>query len=168
MIRELIVRSARESATTNTSATSKPEMPDTMSIIRFIALLACAIVAHSATAAEAWFEQFKKTATPEQLYTFLYALPKGADLHNHLGGAVRSEWMWTATLAQKSRGYSYYTKVRINNCVEYGANEFGPGKYMLLFRNLKASAYEKLDQCQKSEYKSLESLDERERTTTRS
>lgn len=135
-----------------------------MLIQRIVALLSCALIAQAASAAEPWFEQFKKTATPEQLYTFLYALPKGGDLHNHLGGAVRSEWMWSATLAQKNRGYSYYTKVRINNCIDFGANEFGPGKYLMLFRNLKASAYEKLDQCQKGEYKALEALDARERT----
>lgn len=131
---------------------------------RLTALIACAIFTCSASAAERWFEEFKKTATPQQLYTFLYALPKGGDLHNHLGGSVRSEWMWTATLAQKSRGYSYYTKVRIDNCVPYGSNEFAPTRYLLLFRNIKASAYDKLDQCQQGEYKALESLDERERT----
>ena len=30
-------------------------------------------------------------ASPEQLYTFLYALPKGGDLHNHLSGSVYAE-----------------------------------------------------------------------------
>ena len=41
-------------------------------------------VSLSANAVEEWFETFKQQATPEQLYQFLYALPKGADLHNHL------------------------------------------------------------------------------------
>lgn len=128
--------------------------------------LACVVCVYAtnAHAAEPWFEQVKATATPQQLYTFLYALPKGGDLHNHLGGAALSEWMWEAALAQKQRGYSYYTKVRIHNCVAFGNNEFGPGAYLLLFRNLKASSYEKLDDCQQSEYKPLEALDERERT----
>ena len=93
---------------------------------------------HGAHAAERWFEEFKKTATPQQLYTFLYALPKGGDLHNHLQGAVLSEWMWDAALAAKAHGYTYYTKVSIQNCVDYGTNEFGPGKYLLLFRTLPA------------------------------
>jgi adenosine deaminase CECR1 len=113
-------------------------------------------------AAERWFEDLKTTATPTQLYSFLYALPKGGDLHNHLGGAARSEWLWAAALAQQSNGYTYYTKVRIENCVDYGSDEFGRNPYLLLFKNLQASDYEKLDPCQKSEYKRLQDLDEHE------
>jgi adenosine deaminase len=121
------------------------------------------LAAQPALAAERWFEDIKKTATPQQLYRFLYALPKGADLHNHLAGAVLSEWMWDAALAQARNGYHYYTKVRIQNCVDYGSNEFGPEPYLLLFKNLQASSYERLDACQKSEYKRLEDLEPRER-----
>jgi adenosine deaminase CECR1 len=130
-------------------------------------LLACLLLAgfvdHS-VAAERWFEDLKAKATPEQLYTFLYALPKGGDLHNHLSGAVLSEWMWDAALAQQARGYIYYTKVRIQNCVDYGSDEFGRNPYLLLFKNLQASGYQKLDACQQSEYKRLQDLDEREKT----
>ncbi len=115
-------------------------------------------------AAERWFEEVKASATPQQLYTFLYALPKGGDLHNHLGGSVLSEWMWEAALAQEQRGYTYYAKVRVQNCMEYGTNEFGSDPYLLLFKNLQGSSYEKLDACQKSEYKRLQDLDEREKS----
>src|SRR5262245_41834463 len=110
-----------------------------------------------------WFEEVKKTATPEQLYTLLYAMPKGADLHNHLTGAARSEWMWDAALAQEKHGYIYYTKVTIKNCVPYGSNEYGPEPYFLLFRNLTAANYAKLDECQRSEFKRLQDLDAREK-----
>lgn len=116
-----------------------------------------------AQAAEAWFETLKQEATPEQLYTFLYALPKGGDLHNHLSGAGRSEWWWDAALAQDRNGYTYYTKTRIENCAPYGSNEFGTAPYLLLFRNLQASNYEQLDDCQKREYKRLQDLTPEER-----
>lgn len=116
-----------------------------------------------ATAAEHWFEDLKAHATPEQLYSFLYALPKGGDLHNHLGGSARSEWLWEAALAQQAQGYTYYTKVRIQNCAAYGTDEFGPNPYLLLFKNLQGSDYERLDACQKSEYKRLQDLDAHER-----
>jgi adenosine deaminase CECR1 len=132
--------------------------------VRVLVVALVLLSGSAANAAERWFEELKKTATSEQLYTFLYALPKGGDLHNHLGGAVRSEWMWTAAMMQKEHGFTYYTKVRINNCVDYGTNEFGPAKYLLLFRNLKESNYRKLDECQRGEYKALEALDARERT----
>ncbi|MDB6158778.1 MAG: adenosine deaminase [Gammaproteobacteria bacterium] len=113
-------------------------------------------------AAERWFEELKATATPVQLYTFLYALPKGGDLHNHLGGSARSDWLWAAALAQQEKGYTYYTKVRIENCAGYGTDEFGRNPYLLLFKNLQGSDYEKLDSCQKSEYKRLQDLNEPE------
>src|SRR5258708_22576521 len=67
----------------------------------------------AASAAERWFEELKATATPAQLYTFLYALPKGGDLHNHLGGAARPEGLWDAPRAHEERGYGHYTHVEI-------------------------------------------------------
>ncbi|MGH8445485.1 MAG: adenosine deaminase, partial [Solimonas sp.] len=129
------------------------------------ALLAPALPAQAAEpAAKPWFETFKAQATPEQLYRFLYALPKGGDLHNHLSGAGLSEWWWDAALAQEARGYVYYTKVRINNCIEYGSrNEYGGSPYYLMFRTLQQSSYDQLDACEKTEYKPLKSLDAREK-----
>jgi adenosine deaminase CECR1 len=117
----------------------------------------------SSAAAERWFEEVKATATPLQLYRFLYAMPKGGDLHNHLGGAVRSEWFWEAALAAEQRGYLYYTRVRIMNCAPYGHDEFGNSKELLLFKDIQASGFEALDACGKSEFKRLRDLDAREK-----
>jgi adenosine deaminase CECR1 len=128
-----------------------------------LALVLAASQSVGAKTGNEWFEEVKKTATPEQLYTFLYALPKGGDLHNHLTGAALSEWMWDAALAQEKRGYIYYTKVAIRNCAPYGSNEFGGEPYLLLFRNLLAANHAKLDLCQRSEYKRLQDLDEKEK-----
>jgi adenosine deaminase CECR1 len=130
----------------------------------FIVLLAAAGALPPATgrAAERWFEDVKATATPDQLYRFLYAMPKGGDLHNHLTGAVRSEWFRDAALAEGARGYVYYTRVRIGNCVPYGHDEFGRDKALLLFKTIQASKFETLDACGKGEYKRLQDLDERE------
>lgn len=127
-------------------------------------LLLLMSLSNVAGAAERWFEDVKATATPQQLYTFLYALPKGGDLHNHLEGAILSEWLWQAALAQEQRGYTYYTKLRINNCKDYGSNEFGRDPYLLLFKNIHAASYQKLSDCEKSEYKRLQDLDAREQT----
>ena len=124
----------------------------------------CLIALHpSARAAEVWFEQVKATATPAELYRFLYAMPKGGDLHNHLPGAVRSEWFWDAAMAEEKRGYVYYTRVRIGNCAPYGHDEFGRDKALLLFKDIQASSFAKLDDCGKSEFKRLQDLDARER-----
>jgi adenosine deaminase CECR1 len=44
------------------------------------------------------FDEIKKNATDAELYRFLYALPKGGDLHNHLGGENLPEtWYKAAT-----------------------------------------------------------------------
>jgi adenosine deaminase CECR1 len=125
-------------------------------------LLLCAHL--PAQAIEPWFEDFKAKATPEQLYTFLYALPKGGDLHNHLTGAVRSEWYWDAAIASAQRGYIYYTKTKINNCVPYGSNEYGGQGYLLMFRILSQQQFAALDDCQKGEYKRLQDLTPAEKT----
>jgi len=133
--------------------------------VLFLVTLAMGCLAATATqAAEKWFEEFKAKATPQQMYTFLYALPKGGDLHNHLAGAIISEWMWDAAIAQKSKGYSYYAKTSIQNCRDFGTNEFGRDKYFLLFRNLKTADYDKLSDCEKKEYKPLEALDAHEKS----
>jgi adenosine deaminase CECR1 len=120
-------------------------------------------VVQSGGAAERWFEDIKATATPIQLYRFLYAMPKGGDLHNHLGGAVRSEWFWDAAMAAERSGYVYYTRVRIMNCAPYGHDEFGAAKALLLFKDVQSSQYEALDACGKSEFKRLQDLDPREK-----
>ncbi len=112
---------------------------------------------------DAWFESFKKTATDRDLYTFLYAMPKGGDLHHHISGSVLSEWMYELALAEKARGYVFYTKVKINNCRDYGGNEFGRRPYLLLFHNLLESSYSQLPECEKGEYKLLAQLSETEK-----
>jgi adenosine deaminase CECR1 len=114
-------------------------------------------------AAERWFEDVKASASPEQLYRFLYAMPKGADLHNHLPGAVRSEWFWDAAMAAAAHGYEYYTRVRIGNCAPYGHDEYGGSKALLLFKDIQGSRFEQLDACGRSEFKRLRDLDPREK-----
>ena len=104
------------------------------------------------------FEAFKKTASAQALYTFLYAMPKGGDLHNHSTGSNLSEWWYAEILAQQEKGYRYYTKVKINNCRAYGSNEFTQAPYLLLFVNIQAYEYEKLDSCEQSEYVGIQDL----------
>lgn len=106
-----------------------------------------------------WFEKFRQSATAEELYRFLYAMPKGGDLHNHLTGSNFSEWWYQlATDQQRNGGYRYYTKVAIHNCQPYGGNEFGFAPYLLLFRNIQASTYARLSECEQSEFFPLEEL----------
>ena len=57
----------------------------------------------SATAAEHWFEEVKATATPPQMYQFLYSLPKGGDLHNHLTGET-----WKKSIHPDNAAYNWH------------------------------------------------------------
>ena len=111
-----------------------------------------------------WFDEIRDSDDREALYRTLYYMPKGGDLHNHLSGAVFAEWWYELALAQRDRGYEYYTKIRINNCRDYGGNAFAFDPYYLMFRNISALEYAQLDDCEKGEYKRLEDLDDREKS----
>lgn len=121
------------------------------------------VISAQAFAQDDWFETFKANASDQELYTFLYAMPKGGDLHNHMSGSALSEWWYELALSQKQYGYHFYTKVKINNCRPYGSNEFGRRPYLLLFNNLLESTYNTLPDCEKAEYKRLEELDAEEK-----
>ena len=110
-----------------------------------------------------WFEAFKQEATDEELYRFLYAMPKGGDLHNHLSGSVLDDWMYQLALDQAQHGYTFYTRVQINNCRPYGGDAFGRDPYLLMFVTLQQSSYDRLDECEKSEFKALAALNEKEK-----
>lgn len=43
------------------------------------------------------FDAIWEAATAEQRYKLLYDLPKGGDIHNHLGGSNRPEWVLEVT-----------------------------------------------------------------------
>ncbi len=122
-----------------------------------LAMMAC-----TATAAippdDAWFETFRENASDHELYRFLYAMPKGGDLHNHMSGNAFPSWWYELALDQKDNGYRYYTKVRINNCGAYGRNEFGRTPYKMYFRNVTEDTYESMSDCRQSEYRRLENL----------
>lgn len=61
----------------------------------------------------AQFERIRQTATKDQLYAFLYAMPKGGDLHHHLTLAPLPEEWWEAATAP---GRDFYARVRFNAC----------------------------------------------------
>ena len=59
------------------------------------------------------FDAIVERASPAQLYAFLYDMPKGGDLHNHAGGANRSEWVYdVCTDPKRNGGETFYARVR--------------------------------------------------------
>lgn len=112
-----------------------------------------------------WFEKAKQQFTDQQMYRFLYSMPKGGDMHHHNSGSNFSEWWYElATDPKNNGGYYYYTKTLIKQCKGFGNNEFGRSPSLILFRNIQESQYKQLDECEKSEYKALETLSSVEKT----
>jgi len=114
--------------------------------------LAWVMTAAAATDPAARFDQFARTATPAELYRFLYALPKGGDLHNHLGGAIRSEWWYAAaTDPQRNGGDVFYTRVRLNAGAE-------PGLPAVQFQTIRRYAFDRLSPALQADFARLDSL----------
>ena len=105
-----------------------------------------------------WFEQLKATGDKVAIYQVLMAMPKGGDLHSHDSGSVFSEWWYELALDQERNGYRYYTKTEINNCREYGGDEFA-APYLMYFRTIQESNWQALGECEQAEYKTLADLD---------
>jgi len=126
---------------------------------QLIALLCTAwLLAGGHTTAHAdWFEEFKDSATPARLHQLLFAMPKGGDLHLHLGGSVFSEWYYDLAIDQADNGYRYYSKQRINNC-EGAAEEDRRVPYLLLHHTVDHLTYAALNECERAEYIALEAL----------
>ncbi len=99
-----------------------------------------------------WFEDFKSSASDGDLHQLLYEMPKGGDLHLHLSGSGFSEWWYELALLAKEKGYNYYTKVKLNNCVAQGWNSFGPRPYQLMFQTIVAAEWKNLSGCEREEF----------------
>lgn len=84
------------------------------------------------------FETFKRSATPAEMYRFLWAMPKGGDIHMHMG---LSFWASDWYDAVKD---GYCTRVRVSGCRE----EQAP----LLYANVTRETWESMTPCEKGEY----------------
>ena len=97
------------------------------------------------------FEEIKKSATDEQLYRFLYDLPKGGDLHNHQDGAVWPEWWYqVATDPVKTHGDTFYTRTRILD---------SKNSPIMYYNTIPKWRYDRLPEASKAEYEPLANLD---------
>ena len=98
------------------------------------------------------FGEIIRTATPEQRYRLLYALPKGADLHNHLNLSILPEAWWIEAIkAEQTHGNVFYTRTHSSAC----KNRQDPA---ILYRTIQRATYEKLTECERNEYEPLTKL----------
>ncbi|HBY63829.1 MAG TPA: adenosine deaminase [Solibacterales bacterium] len=120
--------------------------------VKLCAAFALALSAFGAGGFDARFEEIKKRATREQLYAFLYALPKGGDLHNHFGLTTHAElWFEYATDPSKNGNNAYYTRLRHADCE-------GDNAPFVRYRTVQRATFERLPACQKGEYAPLAGL----------
>lgn len=99
------------------------------------------------------FETIKREATPEELYRILYRVPKGGDLHNHLGGAAYDEMLWElATDTSVNGNQTFHTRVRMNTC------ERTCPRPLIYFHTIGAASRQALSECCREEYEPLTEL----------
>ncbi|HET7537101.1 MAG TPA: hypothetical protein VFJ90_11635 [Candidatus Didemnitutus sp.] len=124
-----------------------------MQRLTLLALAVCLSTAASAKTFDERFEELKRTATPAQLYTFLYALPKGGDLHNHLGGAIRAEWWYAAAIdPARNGGDVFYTRTKFTAGVDTGVP-------LVLYQTIRRSLFNRLPPDRQADYTRLDQLD---------
>jgi adenosine deaminase CECR1 len=97
------------------------------------------------------FAEIRDQATKEQLYAFLYQLPKGGDLHHHAGLSFFSSHLYELA-ANPTHGYRYYTRTKVSPC-----NPALDGPF-LIYENIAGHAYDALDACQKQDFTPLNAL----------
>ncbi|MCF3651986.1 adenosine deaminase family protein [Synoicihabitans lomoniglobus] len=128
-----------------------------MPALRFALVLFAIAVTANADNFSARFDAVRSQATPEQLYALLYALPKGGDLHNHFGGANRSEWMWAIlTDSARNGGDVFYARERF---------DAAPDAIAATARHhtIRAATYRALPPAQQREYVALTAMTSNER-----
>lgn len=124
-------------------------------MVRALAVVALLLVTHPVTAQSfsSRFETIKQEASPEQLYRFLYAVPKGGDLHNHLGGAAFDDVLWElATDPSVNGGQTFRSRVRINECRP------GCGTPLMYHHTIGDSTWDQMSPCCRQEYEPLTEL----------
>jgi adenosine deaminase CECR1 len=125
--------------------------------MRHLALFLTLALAGQAAGFADRFNEIRKAATPAELYAFLYALPKGGDLHNHSGGSERPEWIF-AILTDPARngGDTFYTRARF----AAAPDAIAPAKR---FHNVRQHGYDMLTPEARKEYVRLDELTADER-----
>jgi adenosine deaminase CECR1 len=97
------------------------------------------------------FEAITRSATPRELYAFLWDLPKGGDIHNHSAFSIPAEsWLEMATNPAIAAS-EFYTRIHFEHCP-------GDAAPLIRFRTIHAATWRKLDACGQREYVPLRSL----------
>jgi adenosine deaminase CECR1 len=97
------------------------------------------------------FAEIRDQSSKEQLYAFLYQLPKGGDLHHHAGLSFFASHLYQLA-SNPTHGYRYYTRIKVSPC-----NPALDGPFSI-YENLAGHSYDALDACQKQDFLPLKDL----------
>jgi adenosine deaminase CECR1 len=129
----------------------------------FSCILSICLVVHASVvfgaveiSPEARFDAVKQMATSQELYSFLWQMPKGCDLHNHLqgGGGIATDWISVATNPSIVGTKKFYTRLSM---------KAGDAPLLIQYRTLQESNYAKLAPEFRADFKELGQLTEAER-----
>lgn len=112
---------------------------------------------------EAAWRKVKQEASPEDLYRILYALPKGGDIHHHLGGGMLPEMIYdVCTDTKRNGGQTFYARVRIStlNLAEVGYHS--DSRSLAGWVTIASHTYDKLDASLQKDFKPLADLNDKE------
>lgn len=114
---------------------------------------------------EAVFSELKRTASKEDLYRFLYAMPKGGDIHHHLGGGILPmTWYEIATDRSRNGDQEFYTRVKISGYFHTKANYHRDSRNSMFWTTICEADYAALPPVEKAEFKSLNELNAEEKS----
>ncbi|MEM1223474.1 MAG: hypothetical protein AAGH40_12020, partial [Verrucomicrobiota bacterium] len=106
------------------------------------------------------FDTIKRTASNEELYRFLYAMPKGGDIHHHLGGGfLPSMWLSIATDTKRNGGQVFYTRYRTTAHGKHPLLSRPGVSHIFLWQTLNAKHYNSLSPAFQADFKPLSDLD---------
>ena len=110
------------------------------------------------------FETIKREASPEQLYKFLYLMPKGGDIHHHLGGGfLPSMWYKIATDPKRNGGQRFFTRYRITTMKMHPLLNDPGESYIFQWQTINEKTYNSLGAEFKTDFKLLSDLNDQQR-----
>lgn len=112
----------------------------------------------------ALFENVKREASDDELYRFLYAMPKGGDIHHHLaGGFLPAMWYEIASDKKRNGGQRFYTRFRVTDLNPHPFLSRAGVSHVFQWINLREDRYLQLGTSLRADFKPLDELNEAEK-----
>lgn len=110
------------------------------------------------------FEKIKREASPEELYKFLYLMPKGGDIHHHLGGGFLPQmWFTIGTDPKRNGGQRFFTRYKISTIKLHPVLNDPGESYIYQWQTINEKNFHSLSPEFKVDFKLLSELSDTER-----